>query len=161
MIQDVVSVRTELKAHTLRNFEILPKAEVSVEVIRPAVRIPSNGSEPGWRGVIANIWVYRRIGIARPISIRTGCDRRIRLASEVSQVVALLVWTLARRSNGYDWLSQHHPACAKVASYFVVEVRSIFQAERESGVIVHCSGHYPPANRRIHQTIGAVERRLV
>ena len=53
MIQDVVCVRPELKAHPLRNFEVLPNAEVSVEVIRPTERIPPDGPETCRGGISA------------------------------------------------------------------------------------------------------------
>ena len=55
VIQHVVRIGPELKSHPLRHPEILSKAEVSVEVIRPPVAIPADITEPSRRGITARI----------------------------------------------------------------------------------------------------------
>ena len=92
VIQHVVRIGSELKAQALCYTEILPKAEVGVEVVRPTVGIPYCVPEPSRCRIQARVaW--------------TG-QRWIRLARELSRRVALHPGVLAGVLNRRDRLSQ-------------------------------------------------------
>ena len=55
VIQHVVRIRSELKCHPLCYAEVLPQAEVGVEIIRPTESIPADVAKPGRRWIAARI----------------------------------------------------------------------------------------------------------